>query len=204
MIGVVIKLIKKMQSRMKYLLTLLIVAFGFKVSFSQDAKLTLEQEYDILVVEWEKISAELKTYQGLELYCKSDDFKKKTINMLGLIHHYDSLVLQVLVDPKLTSKLDSKEQKATLKEIEEFESAYSVKEFVKKLNDECKFRSQIEKEKKYSKNDIGANSYDGQILLLETDLRKYIKHIDTRVEHIDDHLHKLHIDQVKSYKTVND
>ncbi len=164
---------------------------------------TLEKDYDLLVVAWENLSAELKTYSGLQSYCKSDEYKKSTIDILEQIHHYDTLILDVISSKEALAKLDEKEKASTLKEIEKFESEYSVLAFIAKLTEECKYSREIEKEKKYSKTDIGANSYDGQILLLETDLSKFINHIDTRVEHIDDHIHKLHIDNVRTFKSVN-
>lgn len=187
----------------KPILFLSLIFFGTAV-YAQDTdksqELSLEQEFDQLVTEWEALSEDLSTYSGLKSYCTIDAYKANVINTLGIIHHYDSLVLQIITDPAEMALLEDKEQKATLKEIEKFESEYSTTAFMIKLKDECKFRRDIEHDKKYSKNDIGANSYDGQILLLETDLRKYIKHIDSRVEHIDNHVHKLHIDDVRAYK----
>lgn len=188
---------------MKLKLATLICLLSIGFLNAQD-KLTLEQEYDIIMEEWETISADLKTYQGLISYCKSDDVKRNAIQLLGIIHHYDSLVLQILTSPEAMAKLDSKEQKSTLKEIEKFESEYSVSSFITKLNDECKFAKEIEKDKKYSKDDLGDRSYDGQVYILETDIKKYINHIDSRVEHIDSHLHKLHIDDVKVYRASDD
>lgn len=165
---------------------------------------SLEKEFDQLVVEWEKLSDELKTYSGLETYCTNDQYKANVVNMLSLIHHYDSLVLDIITDPSEMAKLDAKEQKKTKDEIEKFESEYSTTAFIIKLKDECKFRKEIERNKEESKNDFGMNSYDGQILVLETDLQKYVKHIDSRLEHIDDHVHKLHIDNVREFEPINE
>jgi hypothetical protein len=192
---------------MKINLTILfLLAASFAFAQKKDSKkevYALEKDYDLLVVAWEKLSVDLKTYSGLQTYCKSDEYKKSTINILEQIHHYDTLILEVMSSTEALAKLDEKEKASTLKEIEKFESEYSVLAFIAKLTAECKYSREIEKDKKYSKSDIGANSYDGQILLLETDLSKFIKHIDSRVEHIDDHIHKLHIDNVRTFKSVN-
>lgn len=188
---------------MNKLILFLSLTFIGTVLYAQDAteeqKMSLEQEFDDLVTEWETLSADLSTYSGLKSYCTIDAYRANVVSTLGVIHHYDSLVLEIITDPTEMALLDDKEQKATRKEIEKFENEYSTTAFMIKLKDECKFRREIEHDKKYSKNDIGANSYDGQILLLETDLKKYIKHIDSRVEHIDKHVHKLHIDDVRAY-----
>ncbi len=187
-----------------------LIANIFLVGFLQAQEPTaqqqrsLEKEFDQLVVEWEKLSGELKTYSGLETYCTNDQYKANVVNMLGLIHHYDSLVLDIITDPKEMAKLDAKEQKKTKDEIEKFESEYSTTAFIIKLKEECKFRKEIERNKEESKNDFGMNSYDGQILVLETDLQKYVKHIDSRLEHIDDHVHKLHIDNVREFEPINE
>ena len=187
------------MNKLTLIASLIFLATALHGQNSNEQELSLEQEFDKLVQEWESLSAELSTYSGLKSYCTIDAYKANVINTLGIIHHYDSLVLEIITDPTEVALLDDKEQKATLKEIEKFESEYSTTAFMVKLQEECKFRRDIEHDKKYSVNDIGANSYDGQILLLETDLRKYIKHIDSRVEHIDQHVHKLHIDAVRSY-----
>ena len=188
-----------MNKLILFLCTLMIGAALQAQDRAGDQKMTLEQEFDDLVERWEAASSDLSTYGGLKSYCTIDEYRANIINLLGTVHHYDSLVLEIITDPTEMAKLDSKEQQATKKEIEKFESEYSTTAFMVKLKEECKFRREIERDKKYSKNDIGANSYDGQILLLETDLRKYIKHIDSRLEHIDKHVHKLHIDDMGSF-----
>ena len=179
---------------------MIMIGFGLQAQDSSgDQEQSLEKEFDDLVERWESASGELSTYGGLKSYCTIDTYRANVVGLLGEVHHYDSLVLNIITDPTERAKMDSKEQAATKKEIEKFESEYSTTNFMIKLKEECKFRREIEHDKKYSKNDIGANSYDGQILLLETDLRKYIKHIASRLEHIDKHVHKLHIDDVRSF-----
>ena len=46
-------------------------------------------------------------------------------------------------------------------EIKIFENEYSISNFLNKLDLECQERKYIEADRKHSKNDIGARSYDG-------------------------------------------
>lgn len=173
-------------------LYLILITLG---ATAQDKSIeALEDKYDNLASEWLQISGDLKTYGGLAQYCYNSTYRENTATILQAIHHYDSVVLQNL-EGTASLNYDSKEQKNTLKDLEKLEERYSVAAFGDHLMESCSFRREIEKNKKEEKNDFGAESYDGKILLLETELRKYLNHIDQLVLKMDDHLHMLHIQE---------
>ncbi len=174
-----------------------------QTAHSQDNEpISIEKEYDKLTAEWLKISGQMKTYQGLATYCKDAEYRTHSVHVLELLHHYDSLVLDLLNDPTVAGQIDHKEQHKTLKDIEKFEEKYSIKEFIGLLKESCKTRRDLEKNKKDLVKESGMYSYDGQILVLETQIRKFLNHIDKRIITIDDHLHLIHPDQIKPYKML--
>lgn len=164
------------------------------IANAQDAK-TLYEKFDLLAADWLKVSGEMKTYSGLEYYCRIPEYRTKTLDLLHQIHSYDSLILEVMNNPNRIANPNEKELKNTLKDITELEKEYSLVEFKSQLKSSCDFRKEIEKNKDNSKRDFAEDSYDGQILILETEIRKYLKHIDNLVLKIDDHLLMLHIDE---------
>jgi hypothetical protein len=105
------------------------------------------------------------------------------------------LILEITNDPNRIASASDKELKNTLKDIAKMEEEYSLIEFKNQLKSSCDFRKDIEKNKESSKNDFADQSYDGQILIMETEIRKYLRHIDNLVLKIDDHLLMLHIDE---------
>jgi hypothetical protein len=167
--------------------------FGFSAN-AQDAK-TLYEKFDLLAADWLKVSGEMKTYSGLDYYCRIPEYRNKTLDLLHQIHSYDSLILEVMNNPNRIANPNEKELKNTLKDITELEKEYSLVEFKNQLKSSCDFRKDIEKNKKSSKRDFADDSYDGQILILETEIRRFLKHIDNLVLKIDDHLLLLHIDE---------
>jgi hypothetical protein len=75
------------------------------------------------------------------------------------VHHYDTVLMNKIIDPHYFIK--EKEKRRLLKEIKKFENEYSIPNFLNKLDLECQERKYIEADRKHSKNDIGARSYDG-------------------------------------------
>jgi hypothetical protein len=175
------------------ILSLGMLAISFSV-IAQDAK-TLSEKFDLLAGEWLKVSGEMKTYSGLEKYCRIPEYRMNTHNLLHEIHAYDSLILKVMDDPKRIANPNEKELKKTVKDIVELENEYSLKEFKNQLKSSCDFRKDIEKNKESTIHAFAEDSYDGKIFVLETEIRKYLRHIDNLVLKIDDHLLKLHIDE---------
>ncbi len=152
----------------------------------------LVKKFDYLVTKWDLMSTELGTYEGLAKYCSDKQYQQEAIKTLEEIHHYDTLLYQKLSQKARFS--NNSELKKTLAQIEEFETEFKGPSFMKKLQDECLGRREIEKGYEETKNDIGMNSYDGQITVLEADLHKYVAHITKLMDHIKEHVHHLHIE----------
>lgn len=152
---------------------------------------TLGTAIDDLTFSWDLEADNLNSYDGLSKFCVDVDYRLEVIELLNEIHHYDSVLYDRLV--KASRFNHDKEIEKTLKEIAKFEDKYSMKSFIHFLHEECNYRNDIEKNAKEAKNDIGENSYDGQIYIVETELNKYIKHVTKRVDHIREHVHHLHI-----------
>lgn len=163
------------------------------ITRSQDY--TIEDKYDRLTENWLEVSAELKNYAGLSTFCVSEEFRDYTTTILKEMHHYDSVVMDFLKEPGAEELIGHHEYKATLKEIGQFEEEYGIKSFMNFLRESCVTRNDLEKNKADLKNEVGMYSYDGQIVVLETDIHRFLKHIDKRVVSIDKHLHKIHPDR---------
>ncbi len=142
---------------------------------------------------WLTISEEIKTYEGLKKYCLNQEFNDNVLNTLNTLHHFDTVIYNVLVKKYRVNK--DHEIKKTLDEIKEFESEYNPSKFAHFLNEECGARRHIEHDKKETIHDIGAESYDGQIELLETELYRYVKGITKVAERIKNHSHHLHLER---------
>ena len=168
-----------------------LVAFGFFLGAGAQDNETLGQHIDELTYRWDEESKALNNYDGLSEFCLSVEYRSKIIILLNDIHHYDSVLFDRLSKAARFSK--DHEIEKTLKEIEKFEGKYDMRSFLHFLHEECDRRKEIEHNAKELKNDIGANSYDGQIYIIETELNKYIKHITKRMDHIRKHVHHLHV-----------
>jgi len=160
-----------------------------------EEKESLEEEFDTVAKEWHFLSKVIDNYEGLAEYCSSPELKGQVITSIRKIHHYDSLIMDKINSPGFVHEND-REEKKTLKSIEEFEGEYRIPSFLEHLNDECNARHDTEKDWKKIANEIGAESYSGQVYLIQLELYKYIHHIDKRLDHIEKHLHKIHIDYV--------
>ena len=53
------------------------------------------------------------------------------------------------------------------------------------------------------KNESGMYSYDGQVIMLETRLSKYLKHLTKKVDMIEEHIHHIHPDQLLDIKLIS-
>ncbi len=160
--------------------------------YAQEGEENVITKFDDIVTRWDILSDDLGSYEGLNKYCTQKQYQDEVITILNEIHHYDSVLYDKLSQKARFSK--NHELKKTLEQIEQFEDEFKSPSFLKKLHDECVGRREIEKDAKETKNDIGMNSYDGQVLVLEADLHKYIIHITRLVDHIKDHIHHLHIE----------
>lgn len=158
-------------------------------SIAQDEQERLDDKIDDVTYEWDLEADKLATYEGLLLVCGDQEYRSKVISLLNDIHHLDSVLYDVLLKVSKTS--DDKEVKKTLKDIQKFEEEYGTKQFVHFMNSECKASREIEKNSKDTRNQVGENSYSGQVYVLETELFKYVKHVTHRVDKIRLHVHHL-------------
>ncbi|MGB3465132.1 MAG: hypothetical protein WBA74_07680 [Cyclobacteriaceae bacterium] len=178
---------------MNKLLLVFFFVLSSSVIMAQTDSTTLLAHIDEVTKSWDKLSEDLSTYEGLKMYCKNKTFQNDVLSSLNSIHHYDTVVYNILVKKNRFKK--DKEIEQTLKEIKKFEVNYHPSKLRKFLHEECVYRYDIEKEKKDSKNDLGSESYDGQITLLEAELYKYVKHITKLVDHLRKHAHHLHLEK---------
>jgi hypothetical protein len=177
-----------------------IILFHSILTNAQDY--TIEDKYDQLTEQWLELSKELKNYEGLAGFCANEEFRNYTISILSEMHHYDSVVMGFLLDPSTEVLIGHHEYVATLKELEKMEEEGSIKEFMSFLRGSCVVRNDLEKKKDDVKNDVGMYSYDGQIVILETEIHRFLTHIDKRVISIDKHLHKIHPDRFQFNDTL--
>ncbi|MEO1256922.1 MAG: hypothetical protein AAFY41_18840, partial [Bacteroidota bacterium] len=155
----------------------------------------IEDQFDVVAKQWLDKSEYLKMYVGINEYCQNPTFRKSTDRVLKTIHKYDSLIISRMEDPTAYFSWDSKEEKKTLKDVRELEEEYGLDAFIEQMRKSCSFRNEIEANADNLKNGMGEESYDGKIMILETEMVKYLKRIDKLVLKIDDHLHVLHLDQ---------
>ena len=145
-------------------------------------------EIDKLDEEWHEIADELGTYAGLSLYCSDKKYKSQVNSVLDHVHHYDTLLYQILlVKAELEGATHTLNK--TIKEIEKIETKYKPKYFHSKLQDDCKGRRYIERNKKKLQSDVQMQSYDGQALIIDNDIHTYIRHITRLVDLVDKHAH---------------
>lgn len=174
-----------------YKLSLAGIALLFSISsFAQESE-SLSLEIDHVTYNWDLYADSLNSYEGLNKFCNDVNFRTEIIDVLNGIHHFDSVLYGKLKAAYRYNK--DKEIEKTLKEISEFESDYSMKLFLNFLRSECTTVKDLEKHKEELKKDVGENSYDGQIYILETELNKFVKHITKRVDNLRDHVHHLKI-----------
>ena len=157
---------------------------------------TIEEEFEVLTERWRTIVGQLETYDGLGAFCQSPDFRKESVEVLSTIHHLDSLILDMMLDPTSGLEVSKHDFRKTLKDIYKFEEDYGVRSFIAFLKESCITRNDLEANAESLRNESGMYSYDSQIMMLETRLGKYLKHMMTKVGSIDEHIHHIHPDQL--------
>lgn len=191
---------------MKTIKTIFVIFYLATIDFTYAQSfvtINIEEEYEYLTDQWLVISEDLTHYGGLSAFCTSEEYRIYTLDILNLLHHYDSVVLDLLKNPTSDIDVSSKEYRKTMSDIAKFEEEYDVKGFISFLKESCLSRRDLEKNKDDLKKEVGIYSYDGQVMMLETDLNKFMKHITKRIVAINDHVHKIHPSQVKSLQVVS-
>ncbi|MEQ8906557.1 hypothetical protein [Ekhidna sp.] len=155
--------------------------------FGQEER--LDEKIDEITYDWDLEADKLSTYAGLQELCSDEAYRVQILKLLDQIHHYDTVLYGILV--KLSRTSDDREIKKTLKDIKKFEEEYDTQSFVHFMNEECKAMRDIERHAEETANDVGINSYSGQVYILETELYKYVKHVTARVDKIRLHVHHL-------------
>lgn len=173
---------------MRFIVTLFVLLLSLN-SFAQEEEGRLDDKIDVVTYDWDLEADKLATYEGLLSVCGNQEYRLKIIQLLSDVHHLDSALYEVLIKVSKTS--DDKEVKKTLKDIKKFEEEYDTKSFIHFMNSECQAAKEIEKNAASTRNQVGANSYSGQVYLLETELFKYVKHVTQRVDKIRLHVHHL-------------
>lgn len=170
--------------------------FSFLVSFSQsEIEPPVADQFEVVTAEWLQKSAYLKTYNGINEYCQSAAFRKSIDRVLKEVHVFDSLIISKLEDPAVYFSWNAKEERKTKEDVHALELDYGMEAFIDHMRESCEFRNEIEGNADNLKRSVGMDSYDGKVLILETEMTKYLKKIDKLVTRVDDHLHVLHIDQ---------
>ena len=171
----------------------ILLIFGLSNTQAQ-SDLPIEEEYASIVSDWLIRSEALRSFEGINEYCQNPNFRESVNYVLDAIHHYDSIILQRLSDPTVTALLNAKEQKKTLKDIYRMEVGYGARDFIDQMRSSCTFRKEIVRNEEELRNGVGYESYDAKVLMLETELQKYLHHVDKLALSINDHLHVLHIE----------
>lgn len=169
---------------MKKSLLLLVVLFVSFHSFAQEEE-NIVRIIDDLTIRWDKEAVKLEKYEGLKEYCQIKPYRDETIELLNLIHHYDTS-LYMIVKAKYDSEEDA-EAKATLDDIVTVETIYTTPAFLKFLHKECGTLNGIE-------NNLarkGGKEYKKEVKELEKELFKYVEGITQRIDLIDEHVHHL-------------
>ena len=161
---------------------LVLIGASFIGKAQETTNETLGQSIDKLTYRWDTEAEKLSSYEGLITFCDNESYRFEVIELLNDIHHFDSVLYQRLVKAQ------------RFNHDKEFEGHYAMKELIHFLHQECIEKGKIEKNAKELRNDIGENSYDGQVYLIEVELNKYIKHITKKVDIIRKHVHHLHIE----------
>jgi len=171
---------------MRSLLLLLLLFMTFQVL--PQKKVNIVKVIDDLTVKWDQGAINLKTYQGVQEFCLSADYKREIINLLNEIHHWDT-TLYFIVKNKFDERKD-KEAKATLDDIEKLEEEYSTENFKKFISDECNSLKVIQDS--FDKKTV--KQYEKNIRSFEKELIKYINNITYRIDIIDQHIHHLRLE----------
>jgi len=157
--------------------------------FAQEEAVRLDDKVDELTYRWDLEADKLSSYEGLTNLCSDEEYRLEIFQLLRDIHHYDTILLNVLTD--LSKRNHNKEISRTLRDIKKFEREYDMKKFIHFMSEECKAMLAIEKDAEDTRNEVGYTSYSSQVYMLETELYKYVKHVTDRVDKIRQHVHHL-------------
>jgi hypothetical protein len=172
-----------------------LLVIGFLISSlavaQEEENASLGEQIDQITYSWDTEAEGLKSYDGLTKFCKDAAYRDNLISLLNEIHHFDS----VLYDRALVASQRSsdKEIKKLIKEIEGFEDKYSMKSLIRFMSEECKAQRALDKEQEDLRTEMGEESYDNQVYIIELELRKYVKHVTKRIDNVRKHVHHLHI-----------
>lgn len=169
---------------MKRITLLTIVIFLFSAGASAQES-SIVKTIDSLTLIWDKEALILETYDGMKEYCTNGQHRRNTINLVRVIHHYDS-VLYKTVTQKYDESQDA-EAYATLKDIEKLEKDYTTKNFLDFIHTECSVFNEIEKNYGRSKG----KKYEKEVEKMEKELVKYVEAITGQIDVIDEHVHHL-------------
>ncbi|WP_425391675.1 hypothetical protein [Ekhidna sp.] len=172
---------------MKSFFSIFLILLTVSLGLAQEER--LDEKIDAVTYDWDLEADKLATYAGLQQLCTDAEYRQRILSLLDDIHHYDTVLYGVLVKISKTSK--DREVKKTLHDIKKFEEEYNTRSFIHFMNEECNAMREIEKDAEKTANDVGINSYSGQVYLLETELYKYVKHVTARVDKIRLHVHHL-------------
>ncbi|MEQ9467998.1 MAG: hypothetical protein RLN88_11340 [Ekhidna sp.] len=156
-------------------------------AFSQEDEASVVKAVDDLTIKWDAEAEMLQTYEGLGNFCGESQYRKKIIDMLDEIHHYDTL-LYGIVTRKFAANEDA-EAKLTLDDIQTLESEYTTKAFRRFIHQECNTYNDIEK----NLGAAGGKEYKQEVKALETELKKYVIEVTKQIDLIDEHVHHLHL-----------
>jgi hypothetical protein len=175
---------------MKNLLALIAVLIPLHLVVAQEE--ALGKIIDDLTYTWDLEAKSIEKYEGFSKFCTNKEYREQIVRLLKDIHHYDS-VLYDRLKKAAQFGTHNHEVKKTIADIEKFEKEYDMKSFLKFLQQECHARAEIEKHRKELETEVGDESYDGKIYILQNEIVKYVHHITKRVDTIRDHVHHLHI-----------
>ncbi len=169
---------------MKRIIVLLVLA---TLVIKASAQENVGEKIEELTLAWDGEADKLATYEGLTEFCTVEPYRNRMIETLRGIHHYDSVLYDVISKKARYGGGDA-EMKKTLKDIEKFETDFSIKEFLVFLHEECNARNDIERNAKKTGENKDAEAY-----VLETELNKYVKNITKRIDILREHVHHLNI-----------
>lgn len=172
---------------MKKILFVSLLFIGSLISAQEKSDTEVAKTIDNLRYAWDDEALNLETYKGLGEFCGNSQYRKRIINMLDDIHHYDTLLYGIVIR-KFNANSDP-EAKATIDDIETLEVDYTTKSFRRFIHKECNTYNEIE-------NNLGAEGgaeYKKEVKGLEDELKKYVVAITKRIDVIDEHVHHLHI-----------
>ena len=174
---------------MRIFVLIVMALYSFQSLAQDETDGRLDEKIDKLTYAWDLEADKLSSYDGLANLCADQNYRKEIFDLLKEIHHYDTVLYDVLL--KLSHRSKDKEINKTLKEIKKFEEDYDMQSFIHYMREECVTLLEIEKNAEDTRNDVGYSSYSSQVYLLETELVRYVKHITKRVDKIRDHVHHL-------------